>query len=161
VIPSRSRIILRSLPVAAVLIVLALEANTADLTFVPGEANDLLVRKLGHASIYGLLAALLQWMFRAIDDPARARASARAWAWWYGSREWFLPLVLTTLVAIADEVIQGGTPGRGSHATDVLIDVTGAITFLVLLRSWRIRRSRAIGRPSAEPFAIEQASAPG
>ncbi len=45
------------------------------LTFVPDEGLDLVVRKLGHMGIFGILALLL---WRAVATTTRVR---RPWAW--------------------------------------------------------------------------------
>ena len=152
----------RWLPVAVVLVGLFWEAGTPDLRFVAAQEGDILVRKLGHAAVYGLLAVFLQRAL-AVDDPgAVARGVVAGWRIWLDwSRRVVLPLAIVVLVAIADELWQGRSPGRETKVSDVLTDLTGGVAMLLLLRSWRYRRSRDPRPPTAERAAIERASATG
>jgi len=89
-----------------------LASAQSDLVFVPDPALDLIVRKLGHAGVFGILALLL---WRAFATTTRVR---RPWAW---------ALALAILYAISDEVHQGGVSGRYSSPVDVAIDAAGAL----------------------------------
>ena len=100
--------------VAAVIFVLSAEPS---LRFSEDNSVDLVVRKLGHAGIFGILALLI-WRALAITT-----ALARSWAW---------ALVLTALYAASDEFYQGFTVGRHPALTDVGIDTLGAIAFLAV-----------------------------
>lgn len=118
--------------------------GTADLRFATARADDLLIRKLGHAAAYGLIALL--W-YRAVV----------AWSPYASSRgvRWIVPLVLTAAIAIGDELLQSIAPGRQMKTADVLLDMTGALSVLILLRSWQRRAGatpRLVARtPSADP----------
>jgi VanZ family protein len=82
-----------------------------DLQFSPDEGIDFVVRKVGHAVVFGILALLL---WRAL----RATSLRRPWAW---------ALALTVLYAITDELHQGGVTGRFASIVDVGIDAAGAV----------------------------------
>jgi VanZ family protein len=70
---------------------------------------DLVLRKLAHATVFGILALLL----------LRATRSTG------------LALLLTGLYAVSDEVHQTFVSGRAGRPLDVLIDVSGATIALV------------------------------
>jgi VanZ family protein len=71
---------------------------------------DFVVRKLGHAGAYAILAALL---LRAIGSPdARAVVGA---------------VILAVTYAVGDELHQGFVAGRFPSAFDVAIDAAGAL----------------------------------
>ena len=98
-----------------------------DLTFVPDAGVDLVVRKIGHMAVFGILALLI---WRALAGTTALR---RPWAW---------ALVLTILYAISDELHQGLVAGRHASASDVVIDTIGAVTAVATI--WFIRsRGRA------------------
>jgi len=150
----------RWVPVGVLLVAISLQAGSAGLTFVPGAANDLLVRKIGHAAVYGLLAVLVRWALMPLHGGAEVpgvspgHGTGQRWATLLG--DWLLPLLIATLVAFADELRQAGSPGREPKLTDVATDLTGAIAALVLLRSVRLRRgSRGAGRRSPPPSSDE------
>ena len=90
---------------------------------------DLLIKKGGHMTAYGILAALL---WRALGaSPANWKLAGLAWA-------------LAVLYAASDETHQLFVPGRHGSPVDVAIDGAGAcITLLVLWR--RARRREAVG----------------
>lgn len=90
----------------------------SDLTFVPDATLDLVVRKLGHAAVFGVLALLL---WRALASTTRLR---RPWAW---------GLALAILYAISDELHQGGVAGRYSSPVDVAIDAAGALIAVAIV----------------------------
>jgi VanZ family protein len=79
---------------------------------------DLVLRKLAHATVFGILALLL----------LRATRSAT------------LALVLTGLYAVSDEIHQTFVSGRAGRPLDVLIDVTGAA--IALACAGVVRRER-------------------
>lgn len=97
-----------------------------DLRVVSDTGLDLVVRKLGHLGVFGILALLL---FRAL-----AGTTAR-------HRPWAAAFVLTVLYAITDEIHQGLVAGRHLSAVDVGIDATGALIALVIVGLIRSRRS--------------------
>jgi VanZ family protein len=83
-----------------------------NLRFLPDDSLDFVVRKLGHAGVFGILALLL---WRALATTAGLR---RPWAW---------ALALAILYAVTDELHQGGVVGRHASPVDVAIDATGAL----------------------------------
>ena len=111
-------------------LVFALSAQP-DLRFLPDDALDLVVRKLGHAGVFGILALLL---WRAIATTTSQRP---AWAW---------ALVLTILYAITDEFHQGLVVGRHASPVDVGVDALGgliAVAAASFLRAYRFRPGRS------------------
>ncbi len=90
----------------------------SDLVFVPDATLDLVVRKLGHAAVFGILALLL---WRALATTTRLR---RPWAW---------ALALAILYAISDELHQGGVSGRYPSPVDVAIDAAGALIAVAIV----------------------------
>jgi len=87
------------------------------------EQIHFLVRKSAHFFSYGLLSALAFFSWRA-TLPA-ARAWAMRWCW--------LALLLTLLAGSMDEFHQGFVPSRTSTWHDVVIDMTGAVVFQVVI----------------------------
>jgi VanZ family protein len=113
---------------AGVIFVFSAQPN---LRFASDDALDFLVRKLGHMTVFGILA-ILAWV-----AIARTTGWRRSWAW---------ALVLTVLYAISDELHQGSVAGRHPSPLDVGIDATGALIAVVV--GLALLRRRA-GRPSA------------
>ncbi len=104
-----------------------------------------LLRKAGHLTGYGILCAL---SFRAVRGTARARGKVEDcdWRWFFQSAWIGYALLITVLVASADEMHQAMLNSRTGSFFDVLIDGTGALLALALLylgarRAW-LRRSR-------------------
>ena len=102
---------------------------TPELRFLPDKTLDLIVRKLGHMTVYGIFALLL---WRALSDTGLHRPLV--WA-----------LIIAVLYAITDEVHQGFVPGRDPSAVDVGIDATGALIALVGGHMVLLRRARLDG----------------
>jgi VanZ family protein len=115
-------------PVCAWAVLIFLASAQSDLVFVPDATLDLIVRKLGHAAVFGILALLL---WRAFATTTRLR---RPWAW---------ALALAILYAISDEVHQGGVSGRYPSPADVAIDATGALIAVAIVGGMLRRRARA------------------
>lgn len=84
---------------------------------------DLVLRKIGHAAIFGVLC-LLWW--RALRDPRGGDGRAVAAA-----------LLITVAYAVSDEWHQSFVPGRHGTPVDVLIDGAGAGVAAL----WAARRS--------------------
>jgi VanZ family protein len=119
--------VLAWVPVVAWAAIIFLASAQPDLVFVPDASLDLVVRKLGHAAVFGILALLL---WRAIATTTRVR---QPWAW---------ALALAILYAISDEVHQGGVSGRHASPVDVAIDAAGALIAIVIV-AVVVRRRRA------------------
>ena len=97
--------------------------------FLPDEGLDFIVRKLGHAGVFGILALLV------------LHASTRtSWHW-----PWAWALALTVLYATTDEIHQGGVTGRHASVVDVAIDAAGGLIALAAARYVMARRSRRPG----------------
>jgi VanZ family protein len=112
-------------PVIALAALIFLASAQSNLVFVPDATLDLVVRKLGHAAVFGILALLL---WRALATTSHVR---RPWAW---------ALALAILYAISDELHQGFVAGRHPSPVDVGIDSTGALIAIVAV--WVVRSRR-------------------
>ena len=89
----------------------------------PDPLADLIFKKGAHFTVYAVLAVL----FRRALPPGR-------WIW-------ALSLISTVLYAASDEWHQSFVPGRHPQLTDVLIDLCGAATGLLIFW-WRQRRAQ-------------------
>lgn len=86
---------------------------------------EFLIRKSTHFFSFGLLALLIhavlpKWKFRKV-----------------------MAAFLTLLIAITDEIHQSLTAGRTASTQDVMLDMAGAVTFLILLHYSRILKHLA------------------
>ena len=105
------------IPVAvwgAVIFALSSEPN---LRFVADDDLDLVVRKIGHMGVFGILAVLV-WF-------ALGRMRLR--------RRWVWAFAATVLYAITDELHQGFVAGRHPSPVDVGIDTAGALIALAVV----------------------------
>ncbi len=100
------------LPLFAWMVIIFYLSSRPSLPAPPDPWMDLLLKKGGHFSIYGVLAYL--W-WRVLS-----RGRRRAWTPLLGA------LVLTTLYAISDEYHQSLVPGRQPRVVDAVIDASGA-----------------------------------
>ena len=99
-----------------------------DLRFLSDAWLDFVVRKVGHAGAFGILALLVCRALGMTTDWRQARIPAVA-------------LGLTAAYAITDELHQGFTAGRHPAFTDVGIDTLGAvIAIAIVLVAVRPRR---------------------
>ena len=103
-----------------------------------------IIRKGGHVTEYGVLALLC---LRAVTRNSRLVPPVRSWATAGGV------LAICALYALSDEIHQSFIPSRHGSAIDVLIDVLGAGSGLVLAwlnalwqRSMRSRPADAVQR---------------
>lgn len=87
----------------------------------PDPLADLIFKKGAHFTVYAVLAVLF---LRALLP---------------GRRVWAVAWTLTVLYAASDEWHQSFVPGRHPQPTDVLIDLAGATTGLLLFW-WQLRR---------------------
>jgi VanZ family protein len=102
-------------------IVLWLFPNTSTETMT---IIHLIVRKIAHFTEYGILGYLAVRAFR--TSPGT-----------YLSRYWFvLSFSIVVLYALIDEYHQSFVPSRTASIYDSLIDMTGGLTVLLLLRLW-------------------------
>ncbi len=88
-----------------------------DLQFIPDDNVDFVVRKVGHAGVFGILALLILHATEARSLP-RPRTFA---------------LVLTAFYAVTDEFHQAFVAGRHASGIDVAIDVAGALLAIAAL----------------------------
>ena len=110
--------------VAWAALIFALSAQPG-LRVAPDEDVDLIVRKVGHMAVFGILA-LLVW--RGLERTTTLR---RPWAW---------ALALTVVYALTDELHQAFVVTRQDSLTDVAIDAIGAVVAVAGLGFLRSRR---------------------
>jgi VanZ family protein len=116
------------LPVIAWAAAIFLASAQSDLRFAPDAGLDFVVRKLGHMTVFGILA-LLAW--RALARTTDLRPAA-AWA-----------AAFSIAYAITDELHQGFVASRHPAVTDVAIDAAGVlIALMALAATRRVRRRR-------------------
>jgi VanZ family protein len=99
-----------------------------DLPHAPGPWLDTLIKKVGHAVVYGILAWLL---LRALVGDGVPSDRLR-----------LLSLALAVAYGASDEIHQAFVPGRHPAVTDVLIDGVGAATAMLIHRRWTRARAR-------------------
>ena len=92
---------------------------------------QMVVRKTGHLTEYGILAVLLA---RALQPGSAAALTPGAWR---------LAMGLCVLYACADEFHQAFEPSRQASVGDVLLDTAGGVLGLLWLGWWRRRRPPA------------------
>lgn len=100
-------------------------SSIPDLRVAPEPLVDLVVRKIGHAAVYAILAVLVH---RALGD--RRRRQLVAW-------------LIAAAYAATDELHQAFVPGRGPSPLDVGVDAFGAAAGLVLV-GWARTRAAAL-----------------
>ncbi len=100
-----------------------------DMVHHPDNVTDIVLKKLGHLTVYGILAGLVWWALLAQARPLDRRVYLIAFA-------------LTVLYAASDEWHQTLVPGRNGNIYDWTVDVAGAGIALVGLRIWLLRRGR-------------------
>ncbi len=124
--------VLRWLPVLAWMAVIFGLSSIPNLRFAPEDLLDTLIRKTGHAGVFGILALLLLFALGRRDGAAR------------------LAVLGSALYAISDEFHQGFVAGRHPSQMDTAIDAIGATLALVAYgaarRWWLGRRSRSGSR---------------
>ncbi len=81
-----------------------------------------MIKKSGHFIIFGVLAVLYLYALKGRKSLLETHAVLFS-----------LSLFLVLLYAISDEYHQSFTPGRHPSGQDVLIDVCGAFTILIML----------------------------
>jgi VanZ family protein len=101
-------------------------SHQPDLPHAPEPWVDVLLKKLGHATEFGVLFLLL-WRAWRHERPASQALNSAMW--------------ITAAYALSDEVHQAFVPGRKANWYDVLIDVSGALLlwWLIRRRQWHSR----------------------
>jgi VanZ family protein len=114
------------------------------------EVLHFFVRKAAHFTFYGMLSVFAYYSWKA-TLPAR-----RIWTFrWSG-----LALAVTLIAGSLDEFHQSFVPSRTASYRDVLLDVTGALFFQILIAAFSGgRRSKSSTPALAEPGKL-QADAP-
>ena len=112
-----------------------------DLPHAPGPWVDILIKKAGHAFVYGVLAWLylraLRWQLES-RTPLTVRNSHS------DGTQMFLRMLsvgLAVAYALGDEYHQTLVPGRNGNLFDVMIDGVGACAAMLL--NWWLARRRA------------------
>lgn len=99
-------------------------------SLIPGgspdpELSHILLRKLGHFTEFTCLGVILGWIMDRKNRP------------------WWLAMGLGSLAGCADETIQIFVPERGPAVTDALIDASGVLFGIFLLRAvLRLRKRK-------------------
>jgi hypothetical protein len=130
--PAPDRALLRGVlawaPVAAWAGLIFAASAQPNLVFLPDASLDFVLRKLGHMTVFGILALLL-W-----HAVARTTSARRPWAW---------AIALASLYAATDEGHQAFVAGRHASAVDVGIDVAGVL--LAVAAAAIVVRTRSSG----------------
>ncbi len=107
-----------------------------DLPRAPGPWLDTLIKKTGHAFVYGVLACFylraLRWQLE-----SRTQTAMR-----------LLSVGLAVAYALGDEYHQTLVPGRNGNLFDVTIDAAGACAAMLL--NWWLARRRAKAASAAQ-----------
>lgn len=112
------------------------------------QAIHFVMRKCAHMTEYGLLAWLC---WRAIRQPQKDRP--QPWNW----SDAGLALGLVAIYACSDELHQYFVPGRTGQASDVAVDMAGAIVGLALLWAYQQTRERGgLTDPRGDPAMLPQ-----
>jgi Predicted integral membrane protein len=113
------------------------------------ETIHIIIRKIAHATIYMILAALFS---NALYVTALMRKTASSLRGLFDERKVFLnsltAFLLTVLYAASDEIHQTFVDGRSGELRDVLIDSSGALVgvflYLLIIRAF-VKRSKKRG----------------
>ena len=97
-------------------------SSVPDLRIAPEPTIDLVVRKIGHAAVFSILAILIHFALR-----GRPRRELLSW-------------VAASVYAVTDELHQALVPGRGPSPADVALDVLGVTAGIAGLRVLAARR---------------------
>jgi VanZ family protein len=96
------------------------------LVDIESDANEKLIYKTAHITVYAVLA----WLWW------RALAARREVSW----SILLLALLFTVLYGISDEIHQLFVPGRHGQIADIFFDTGGALVMILLIR--RVKRVR-------------------
>ena len=119
-------------PLAWMLLIFGFSAQP-DLPHAPGPWLDTLLKKLGHALAYGVLAWLYQRALRQRSSEGHVPITLR-----------IVSVSLAVIYALSDEYHQTLVPGRDGNLLDVAVDGVGACGAMLL--DWRLERRRALSR---------------
>jgi VanZ family protein len=114
-------LVIRWAPVLAWAVLIYVLSDQPRLPQAPMPLLDLLLKKAGHLTEYGIFAVLL---YRALGDrcgPSQRLRLALAWT-------------LAVVYAVSDELHQAQVPGRTAASIDVVIDGVGALVALFATR---------------------------
>jgi VanZ family protein len=116
------------------------------------EVLHIFVRKAAHFIFYGLLSVFAYYSWKA-TLPAR-----RIWTFRWGG----LALAATLIAGSLDEFHQVFVPSRTASVRDVLLDVTGALFFQILIAAFagRRRKSSALQAALAPPESVPAGTPP-
>lgn len=127
------RILSHWLPPLAWMGLIFLFSAQPDLPSAPGPWLDVLLKKIGHALAYGILA----WLYlRSLRGRFRHPTAPHA-----------VSFGLAVLYGLSDEYHQTFVPGRNGTPWDVAVDSLGALGAMLL--AWQLRRRRAQARQSS------------
>lgn len=121
--PLQSRVLLWRWVYPAALGMMVVMASGRSQMAAPSIVN---IDKLGHFSIFGLLATLV------LRAP--------------GIRFWWMALLVVSVFGASDEIRQSFTPGRFMEFADWVADTTGALVAVLLYTFWPWYR-RLVERP--------------
>ncbi len=99
-----------------------------DLPHAPGPWLDTLLKKTGHAAVYGVLAWFYLRVLRQYFGDGRALTALR-----------LVSIGLAVAYGLSDEYHQTFVPGRNGNLFDVTVDGVGACVAMLLDR-WLVRR---------------------
>ena len=112
-------------------IALALVATIFRASHTPGDVMASRVPStlgnLLHFVVHGTLAILL---LRALVPAPEGYLAPSAWPGWSGAGRWVVPLVV--FHALGDEIHQHFVPGRSCSVYDIVADICGGLTVLLL-----------------------------
>jgi VanZ family protein len=131
-------------------IVHAIYGGISDRQF---EVLHFFVRKAAHFTLYGMLSVFAYYSWKA-TLPAR-----RIWTFrWSG-----LALAVTLIAGTVDEFHQSFVPSRTASSHDVLLDVTGALFFQILIAAFAGGRRRGKPTPAGltHPANLPAGTTPG
>lgn len=103
------------------------------LPHAPSPWFDLILKKMGHAFAYGILAGLYFWALRERIESSKVLR--------------VVSVGLALAYALSDEYHQTFVPGRNGSLMDVAVDSVGAIGAMLLIRWWERRKTWLRGTP--------------
>ena len=102
-------------------------SHQSTLPSAPGGLLDTIFKKLAHALAYAVLMGLWRLALNSLGL--------------YGAKNLLLALIFTFLYAISDEWHQTFIPGRNGQLADVLVDFSGALLALIVIRRFNRKSS--------------------